>query len=140
MSTVITNVSGGVFSIDNYVWKKGEVKTINEPLSQEIIDALELGTNITSTTDYTPFADLDAVDNDLAEITDSSTGTAATETDGALTIAVVDDVAAAADAVATIAVELAKQKAINTALVTHITAMEAAITRIGLDLSVLADK
>jgi hypothetical protein len=140
MATRITNISGNDYSVDNYVWEKNETKVIEGSISKELIDELALGKNLVSDSDFTPFNELDALDNDLATITDSSTGTAATETEGALTVAAVTDVASAANAIATLVAEIEKQRVLNDALVAHIGAIEAECAKLRTEISVIADK
>lgn len=108
MSFQIKNNTNGNLQADGVIFLKGTTKTV-EFVGPQIIAAVKAG-KLVSTPALTGLTgDADLVNN-LAKLTDSSTGTAATITNGAGTIAAVTDIASAKNAIATLAAQVEAQR------------------------------
>lgn len=104
MYTISNNTEGSV-SVAGLTWGRNESKTLTF-INQEIIDAVETKRILASPTDLTPLTGLSALTNTMSVITDSSGGTAATITDGAVTIPAVTGDNTVKNAISTLVAEL----------------------------------
>ena len=118
----LKNMTGGDLYVGSLKWEKDQSRSFSI-VNKDIINAVNSG-QLSSDVDVTPIDGLSDIVSAMNTITDSSTGTAATPADGAVTIAAVSSTAAAANAIATLIVELTAAKAAIAALVARVELLE----------------